>query len=465
MFEPIGGMRKLKFPLYNQETNGNVTDDAGLTLNEFIWPEDPEERTILPLFVSQREFTAILSAMDVGADIAYPEQYIEVMWLMVRNLRYGVNICQMIADCIATSPETQQALRDFVTTDQQIIDTFTELVEGLTEGQIISPVVEKGCDPSDVAGAVIAIVERMDTYNVDALEIIEVGTNDEEKIASVVAGIPALGILPFDEIIDFAQDLLEDFFENYNAAVTEEWKDDVAEDLYCLALEDPDCKLSYEQLFNYFQNRAGSSLTTLSTIVDIINFVRTGDFNTDELVASGMYAIQLAFVRVGREFFGINLPKIGALTRDALPSSRWEEWDDCGGPPPDPNCVDLTEDEFGWSVEGGNGSYVSGQGFAGLYYGVFDQTFIHITHGSTSEFYEKVIVRLNEGVTELRLSDASGGTGYDYTGAASDEIEFSIDTFPAWVNMDGAYGMDVRTAQSGNRSTLRIVEICKYPAP
>jgi len=329
MFEPIGGMRKLKYPLYNQETNGNITDDAGLPLNEFIWPEDPEERTILPLFVSQREFTAILSAMDVGADIAYPEQYIEVMWLMVRNLRYGVNICEMIANCIATSEETRQAIRDFVTSDDDISNYFTEIVEGLTTEQIISPVVNKGCDNSDVAGAIVAIVERMDVYNIDALQIIEVGTNDEEKVAAVIGGIPVFETLPFDEVIDFAQDLLEDFFENYEGAITEEWKDDVEEDLYCLAKGKPDCKLTYEDLFNYFQDRAGSSLTTLSGILDVINFVRTGDFSTDELVASGMYALQLAFVRVGREFFGINLPKIGALTRDALPSTKWEEWADC----------------------------------------------------------------------------------------------------------------------------------------
>src|SRR5688500_10924498 len=102
MFTPIGRPRRLPYPLYNQVSNGNITDDAGLPLNEFIWPDDPEERTILPLFVSQREFTAILSAMDVGADIAYPEQYIEVMWIMVRNLRYGVDICAMVANCIAT---------------------------------------------------------------------------------------------------------------------------------------------------------------------------------------------------------------------------------------------------------------------------------------------------------------------------------------------------------------------------
>lgn len=462
MFEPIGGMRKLKFPLYNQETNGNVTDDAGLPLNEFIWPEDPEERTILPLFVSQREFTAILSAMDVGADIAYPDQYIEVMWLMVRNLRYGVNICQMIADCIATSPETQQALRDFVTSDQEIIDAFTELVEGLTEGQIISPVVEKGCENSDIAGAVIAIVERMDTYNVDALEIIEVGTNDEEKVASVIAGVPALGILPFDEIIDFAQDLLEDFFENYNAAVTEEWKDDVAEDLYCLAKEDPDCKLSYEQLFNYFQNRAGSSLTTLSTIVDIINFVRTGDFNTDELVASGMYAIQLAFVRTGREFFGINLPKISSLSRDALPSSRWEEWDECGSPPPE-DCYDFTSGEEGWIAYVNAFSVSYAQHDSQGWKPDFNAGVIAIRIHNDGNI-NKVTIRLAEPLTDatnVLVQVASYGTG---GGQSSDTQGLDEYVFDGLGLTDGIFV----NVQSTNAmpSTQRITEICiEYNEP
>lgn len=292
----------------------------------------PAEGAYLPFFFTDETFVKVLSALVNGAAITYGDEGRAVVWEFLRNVEFPVSLCDQIAACIAENEATQNALRNFVTSDPEISDFFTNIVEGLTAGQITSPVIDKGCDNSDVAGAVVAIVERMNNYNVDALEIIEVGTNDEEKVATVIEGVPVLGILPFDDIIDFAQDLLEDFYENYNGAVTEEWKDSVEEDLYCIAKGKTDCKLTYEDLFEYFQNRAGSGLDLLSTALDIVNFVKGGDFSTDELVASGMYALQIAFVRVGRDFFGINLPKIGALTRDALPSTKWEDWDECVTP-------------------------------------------------------------------------------------------------------------------------------------
>src|ERR1041384_6225321 len=109
-FFPQGKPRKLPFPLYNQETNGNIVDDLGLTPNDFIWPDDPEERTIVPFYLSQREFTAIASAVDVGADIAYPDQYIQVWWLLVRSLRYRVPICEQIIECIQNDQDTKDAI-------------------------------------------------------------------------------------------------------------------------------------------------------------------------------------------------------------------------------------------------------------------------------------------------------------------------------------------------------------------
>lgn len=332
MFNPIGQPRKLTFPLYNQETNGNITDDLGLAPRDFAWPSDPEERTILPLWLSQREFTAILSAMDVGADIAYPEQYIEVMWLMVRNLRYPMPICSLIIQCIENDPDTKQAIVDMLTQNQTFNQYIDNTVQGLVGQALTGPLIAGSCDPSIVAGKMMALVERLDTNNKDALEIIEVGTNDEEKVSALIEAIPGVNQEPIGDIIDFIQDLLEDFGENYEAISTVARREALAEDLYCLAQSKTDCALSYADLFEFFQFKAQSALTLESLIGDVLNFVIDGDFDTDDLVWYGMMAVQIGFIRTGKQFFGIDAPKIGALTRDALPSSIWEEWDECADP-------------------------------------------------------------------------------------------------------------------------------------
>lgn len=348
MFEPIGDTRKLPYPLYNQETNGNITDDLGLVPNDFVWPTDPEERTVVPFLFSQREFTAIASAVDVGADIAYPEQYIAVWWLLVRSLRYRVPICELIIPCIESDTDVQQALADAIIASPSIgaaivqmledNDTFNtflkQTITGLTTGQIVNPIIAGDCDPAVLMGKVKALVDRMNKTNTDFLEIVEVGTNDEEKLAALVELIPGLNQEPVADVIDFLQDVLEDFEENYAAAITEERLLEMYCGLYCVAEGNENCELNYEDVFDFFSDRASSGLTLSSLLGDIIQFVITGDFATDDLIVNGMFAMQAALVRVGGELAGMSLPSIALATRDALPSTLWEECEEC---PPD--CV------------------------------------------------------------------------------------------------------------------------------
>lgn len=318
-------------------------DDDECSPSSFVWPEDPDERTLVPFYLSQSEYTVLANCIDVGRDIAYSDDAIKVWELWTRNMRCEVPLCDLIAQAIltcedvqaaiataiATSPAIQDSIVDMLRENEEFTDFITSQVGKLTTEQITGELMGGDCDNSVVAGRVVAIVDRLDTNNVDFFEIIEVGTNDEERVSAVIAAIPGLSEAPVDEIIDILQSLLEDLAENYAAAITEEWKDDVQEDLYCLAKESETCSLTYQQLFEYFRDRAGADLTIGSLIGNVIQYVINGDFGTDELVASGMYTIQLGFILTGREFAGMNLPRIGAITRDAGTSTKWEDWDDC----------------------------------------------------------------------------------------------------------------------------------------
>ena len=284
---------------------------------------------IIILQVSLEEWVKILSSVFTGADFCYPEESDTVRWSLLRAVEQPMDLCALIADCIANNPATKQAIIDMLKDSEEFNTYLADKVTALTEGMIKGKVVEGSCDNSVLAGKVIAIVERMDEINQDFFEIVEVGTNDEEKVSAVLSAIPGVGETPANEILDFLQDVLEDFQENYAAAVTEAWKDGVSRELYCLAKEQEDCSLTFEQIFNYFQERVGSELTIGSFIYNVINFVIDGDFNTDELVASGIYAMQLGFLLAGREFAGMNVPLLQALTSDAAPSNRWEFWDPC----------------------------------------------------------------------------------------------------------------------------------------
>lgn len=329
MFEPIGSPRKLPWPLYDQETNGNITDDLGLTPNNFIWPEDPEERTILPLYLSQREFTAILSSVDVGADIAYPEQYIEVYWILVRNLRYMMPICSLIIDCVNNDVDTQQAIVNMLANNATFNEYLDERIGSLTSELIGTKLIAGDCDEPVLAGRIKAIVDGMNRGNTDWFERIEAGTNSEEKFVLAVGAIPGIETLPIDDVVDFAQDLLEDFAENYDAqvdaALLQEWYCG----LYCKAQANADCSLTYGEIYEYFANRIGSGLTPFSALSDVVGFIVNGEFSGGTLVADATMALQTGLMSTGGTFFGSSLPSLAFIARDAGTSTFYEDCDVC----------------------------------------------------------------------------------------------------------------------------------------
>lgn len=345
-----------------------LVENTGVDTGVFApvaFPEDSDEKVEILFSVSLNEFTAILSALEKGAPLSYPDTDQEVIWYFLRNYEYPVSLCEAIANAIATCEEVEIALADKIASSEMIQDAMVEALQANDEfnefvkseaqraaaEQWQSSLTTGDCDNSVVAGEVIQIVDVLDTNNTDFLQIVEVGTNDEERISLLLAAIPGLSESPADEILTLFQGLLEEFTENYAAAVTLSWKNEVAEDLYCLARVSEDCNLTYEQIFNYFNARVGSGLTIGSAIKNIVQFVINGDFSTDDLVASGMYAVQLAFIIAGRDFYGLNIPLIGGIVRDALPSSAWEDWTECESD----WCRSLTGDDLHEFFEGSGG--------------------------------------------------------------------------------------------------------------
>lgn len=311
-----------------------------------------EEGSSIVFRMTAEEFKQVFTALLNGCDLTYGARSTQVLWYFLRNLEYPVSLCDEIAAAILTCEDVQLAIASVIGTSEPIREAITELVitdpdinsyitnvyERLTPGQITGVIAGGDCDLSVVAGRAIAIVERLDTNNTDALEILEVGTNDEERLAQIISAFPGFGILPLDELLDFAQDVLEDFAEGYAGASTFEKKDEFAEAINCLMQANPDCNITWQELFEYVKTKiptAGFDIAV--TIFDIVTFVADGDFNNDDLVFYGMMLLQLSTITASSNFNGLTAPLLSAITRDALPSSRWEDWDECP-----PECQDGT---------------------------------------------------------------------------------------------------------------------------
>lgn len=348
---------------YGKSLPSPVDPDAFICFSMMI-PDALQYRAAL---MGSLNFLGLWFAWDHENDGVVPDdnQIAAQLWVnavATASFEVCMAFCEQVIDCILNDADTQAALVEALKDNETFNQYLDRRILKLSPTSIVSPIVEGSCDDSVLAGKIIAIVERLNTNNVDFLEIVEVGTNDEETLASVLEAIPLFDELPIGDAIDFAQKVLENFTENYNAAVTEGWKSDVEGDLWCLAKSKPDCVLTYQDLNDYFQNRAGSGLTIGALVGDVLQYLFSGDFSSDELVASGLYAIQLGFILTGQKFAGMTLPKLGAITRDADPSSAWEDWDPC-----EPDCdeYDFTVSDHGFTelIEG-YAVYVAGEGWA-----------------------------------------------------------------------------------------------------
>lgn len=111
MGEYDSGPRPLPWPLlYPLVDVRTVEDDGDFPPSSFVWPTDPNERTLVPFWLSLNEYNVLGSTIDVGSDIAFGEDALRVVWLWMRNWRIQVPICDAVDDCITNNPATIEAI-------------------------------------------------------------------------------------------------------------------------------------------------------------------------------------------------------------------------------------------------------------------------------------------------------------------------------------------------------------------
>lgn len=245
----------------------------------------------------------------------------------------GCMICEQIIDCINSDPDTREALVNwFIDAAQNnplIVQAINEAYNPIAPGQNMPPDVlnesltppNPTCDLDLLYGQVSTLIDHMNTNNIDAQEIIESFTNSAERISELVGAIPGIGILPVDEIIDYAQNLWsDDLFEAYAATDTEGYRNELKCALFCLA-QDNDCQLTLDIVMNYFAGRL--AVNTSDTLSDIIAYLITGTWSGTE-VNDLFYFAQTNFMKFGNEFFGtVGLNGFQIYLKLADPDDDW----------------------------------------------------------------------------------------------------------------------------------------------
>jgi len=324
--------RDITYYLEHPLTIDGDTPDDGTPNHPFTWQsEDSDERVTITLDLSLNEYIALSSAIDVGRDIAYGIETNWIWWIWVRSANTMALCAQLIA-CIETDPDVSIALQQFLEENgyAPIGEQGTPQDPGvyndnplLIDGETI-----EDCDNDNLYGAIVQFIDFINRRIVDVFEIIESETNIIERSQIALEAFPITDTLAADSAAAFADQLLEEIAEGYDAAFTEELEEEYGCDLFCLVKDT--CELSFQTFADYFNGRIGATPPDVQ-FSEYIEWFLTGDFTGSNIVDAA-YSLVCAALSYHSSAFGMDIEGLLRTINSALndPNPDWVTLcDDC----------------------------------------------------------------------------------------------------------------------------------------
>lgn len=189
-----------------QETPGLCSDDP------VVFP-DMDTPVQFVMEISQAEFTRLFSAVLAGADLLYPNDAHETVWILQRQVDCPVNLCDILIPCL-------EPLFDAISTQvTNVQNSVNQVIETLEENALQPPAPITNDIEDEICGGASAVIREMNRQNEKVYTDIENSFIDNvfEVIPAIIEAIPAIGELPVDEIFDLANWYFENQADDYEA--------------------------------------------------------------------------------------------------------------------------------------------------------------------------------------------------------------------------------------------------------
>lgn len=312
--------------LLDQSLESSIINADGDTLENDLILSAGENNLVLQ--VTSEQYQNLLSASINGCFTTFPSNPIGVLYPLIKAGK--LSFCTQLLDCIENDPDVYNAIANIAG-----VPTFSESVSNgqsfntvdLSDATNINPT----CDLDILYGQCNQLVRYLDAINTDILEVIEVATNIIDATADVVGDITFVDESSVDAVLSYIQFLQDNIAENYTAQVTETYLTDCACGLFCY-VQDNDCELTPDILFQYWSDRLTSGLSITGLIFNTWAYIVGGTWIGTE-IADVMFLGQLALrSQLGRvlnfsAYFDIQ-SRIVMYSND--PDNDWETvCDDC----------------------------------------------------------------------------------------------------------------------------------------
>lgn len=181
-------------------------------LSPAVFPDNDTPVSIV-FTASLAEITQMLSALEKGAQLSYPDTWHTPYWNFVKQWECAelpMN-CEQLLECL-------QPLFDELLSEIENLDEQLEQVRGAQEAsRMTAPEPVTASDTSARCGGAAYVVDSMDLVNEKAFLDWESSGLDNliEAIPIIIEAIPFIGELPFDEMLDIVNMYFENQFTDY----------------------------------------------------------------------------------------------------------------------------------------------------------------------------------------------------------------------------------------------------------
>lgn len=374
-FNSFAGTRDLNYPLDRSLVPIADTTNETIADPQLTWQStDNNERVNIVLNLSLNEFVGVASCIDVGSDIAYGEDALVLWWTWIRSFNM-VDVCDLVSDCIANNPGTQEALTLFIQNSGIGDPNFGNpdipmmpfrFSDAALDTEIAPP--PAGCDLDILWAGIREIVDRLDDNGRDFLEDLQVILDKVERVNGMIALVPIVGSVASAAINQFTE-IIPDVLNLYNAYSSEAVKDDIACDLFELVCSE--CRYpTFREIMDYYANlgipglndyvnlAVSAAMSAASTLIGFSGL----------LVYHSIITFQLFFMYLGAKFNLANDESalgLWASLGEDFPSDNWIALcGGCAGPPVSTgytiNFATIGALPSEWTVP--NGTFINGVG-------------------------------------------------------------------------------------------------------
>jgi len=183
---------------------------GGCEGDEIVFPDNDTPVKFL-VEMSLSETTKLLSALMTGADLSYPNEAHEVVWIWLRQLECPVSLCDELTSCLAPLFE---ALSEQMTALQA---GTNEIVEQLFENVPVAPSGIEVAGAGNICSGASFVVEFMDYEIRRVYQEAEDGLIDNliEATVEILRAMPVIESLPVDEIVNIPNQMFANQVADY----------------------------------------------------------------------------------------------------------------------------------------------------------------------------------------------------------------------------------------------------------